>query len=177
MSRRDKDEGIKRHLKLLRFYLCDIKNPKKPRLKRSCWDEPPSSIPPAPPLDSASCMPFDSLSARNELIIRHLPQRWSTRQKREQRQKIAQVQFASILPKGMFEITVCLGWEWNLIKVQTSQAAVLFLPRLPHWRFVLPVQCGILCGYAEPSLCHLSWSPNHHKIMDVIVSISDLYAM
>lgn len=29
--------------------------------------------------------------------------------KKEQRQKIAKVQFASILPKGMFEITVRLG--------------------------------------------------------------------
>lgn len=81
--------------------------------------------------------------------------------KREQRQKIAQVQFASILPRGMFEITVRLEWKWNLIKVQTSQAAILFLPRLSHWRFVLPIQRGILYWYTKPSLEHLFCFQNH----------------
>lgn len=129
---------------------------KKPRSKRSCLDGSPSSISQASLLDRLSCMPFDSLSARNELIIRHLPQIWSTRQKREQRQKIAKVQFASLLPKGMFEITVSLEWEWKLIKVQTSQAAVTLevCATYPEWLLMLLRR--------TTSLAHF-WFQNHNN--------------
>lgn len=146
---------------------------KKPRSKRSCLDGSPSSISQASRLDRLSCMPFDSLSARNELIIRHLPQIWSTRQKREQRQKIAKVQFASLLPKGMFEITVSLEWEWKLIKVQTSQAAVTLevCATYPEWLLMLLRWTTSLAHFLVPESQQLSSKGSEVKMMVVIVEI------
>lgn len=48
-------------------------------------------------LSFATCLRYDQQGNKKK-----------EKKKREQRQKIAQVQFASILPKGMFEITVRL---------------------------------------------------------------------
>lgn len=153
MSYRDKVEGMKRHLKLLRCGLCDIIKPKSQGQRGAAWTR----------------LPHQSLKHHHRTGLHAIwllvSTKWAyhsppasdminkaKKKKREQRQKIAMVQFASILPKGMFEITVRLEWEWNLIKVQTSQSAVLFLPRRSHWRFF---RClSRVASYADAPNCH-----------------------